>query len=75
MACEQCELLSQLNGQTVDYYASKIYYPYWRFSAASTQRGTAPLSSWNFKGGAYLSLKSESWGSPIAPSCLRKVGQ
>lgn len=55
MACEHCELLSQLNGQTVDYYACKIYYPYWRFSAASTQRGTPPLSSWNFKGGACFS--------------------
>lgn len=30
---------SLLNGQTVDYYAWKIYHPYWSFSAVSPTRG------------------------------------
>lgn len=40
MAGKACEILSSLlNGQTVDYYAWKIYNPYWSFSAVFPTRG------------------------------------
>lgn len=79
MAGEEFELLSSLlNGQTVDYYAGKIYdHPYWRFSAASPGRGMSSIIQLEFLRrdlGTYLSLKSAKLGSPVPSPCLHKLG-
>lgn len=69
MAGEEFEILSPLlNGQTVDYYAWKIYNPYWRFSAASPRRGMSSIIQLEFLRrdlSAYLSLKSVKLRCPV----------